>query len=64
MAGLQFAFPRYMARTLRHYPRLWALHESVFDRPRIRRYVASDRRLPFDNNGIFRHYPQLDAAAT
>lgn len=61
MAGLQFAFPRYMARIRRHYPRLQALHQTVFDRPRIRRYVTSGRRLPFNNNGIFRHYPQLDA---
>jgi hypothetical protein len=26
-----------------------------------RRYLASERRLPFNTNGIFRHYPELDA---
>ena len=60
IAGLRFAFPRSCARTLRSYPRLQALHEAVFERPRIKRYVASGRRIPFNNDGIFRHYPALD----
>jgi glutathione S-transferase len=32
----------------------------VFERPRIARYVASGRRLPFNNEDLFRHYPELD----
>ena len=36
------------------------LHDAVFERPRIARYVASGRRLPFNNEDLFRHYPELD----
>ena len=63
IAGLRFAFPNAMARRLRAYPRLRTLHDAVFERPRIRRYIESDRRLPFNNSGIFRHYPALDLSA-
>jgi glutathione S-transferase len=63
IAGLRYAFPKAMARRLRAYPRLRALHDAVFERPRIRRYIASERRLPFNNSGIFRHYPALDIDA-
>jgi glutathione S-transferase len=44
------------------FPRLDALHERVATLPELRDYLASDRRLPFTNEGIFRHYPELDAA--
>ena len=60
MAGLQYAFPRAMRARIRGYPRLRALHEAVFARPNIRRYVSSGRRLAFNEEGIFRHYPELD----
>ena len=60
IAGLRYAFPKATARELRKRPRLCALHDAVFDRPRIRRYVASGRRLPFNNHDLFRHYPELD----
>ena len=63
IAGLRFAFPNAMTRRLRNYPRLRALHDAVFERPRIRRYVESGRRLAFNNSGIFRHYPALDLSA-
>jgi glutathione S-transferase len=62
IAGLRFAFPKSSERAFRSYPRLCVLHDAVFARPRIRRYVASDRRIAFNNNGIFRHYPELDLA--
>jgi glutathione S-transferase len=61
VAGLNFAFPRAMARAARKYPRLLALHSRIQDRPRIAAYLASPRRIPFNNEGIFRHYPELDA---
>jgi glutathione S-transferase len=61
VAGLNFAFPRAMARATRKYPRLLALHSRIQDRPRIAAYLASPRRIPFNNEGIFRHYPELDA---
>jgi glutathione S-transferase len=60
LAGLHFAFPRSSLRELRRRPRLRALEEAVFARPRIARYVASGRRRPFNNEDLFRHYPELD----
>jgi glutathione S-transferase len=60
MAGLEYAFPRTMARASRPYRRLTALRRAVEERPRIARYLKSDRRLPFNEQGIFRHYPELD----
>ena len=60
IAGLDYAFPRATRRALRHRPRLRTLHDVVFERPRIARYVASGRRLPFNNEDLFRHYPELD----
>jgi glutathione S-transferase len=60
IAGLRYAFPRATARALRKRPRLASLHDAVFARPRIARYVASGRRIPFNNEDLFRHYPSLD----
>ena len=61
VAGLRYAFPRAMARAEPAYPRLLALHAAVAKRPRIARYLASNRRIPFNQMGVFRHYPELDA---
>lgn len=61
MAGLNFAFPRAMSREGRAYRRLEALHDRVQERPRIAAYLASERRIPFNNGGIFRQYRELDA---
>lgn len=60
IAGLKYGFPKAMARALRKHRRLGALHDAVFERPRIARYVGSGRRLPFNNEDLFRHYPALD----
>ncbi len=60
IAGCEYAFPRAMAKLLPGHPRLSALRDAVFRRPRIRRYLASGRRVPFNEQGIFRHYPELD----
>jgi glutathione S-transferase len=60
IAGLRYAFPRAMARIERKYPRVIALHDRVEERPRLAAYLASPRRLPFNQEGIFRHYPELD----
>jgi len=62
LAGLRHAFPRAMARHERRVPRLVALHDRVAALPSIAAYLASDRRLPFNEAGIFRHYPELDTA--
>jgi len=60
IAGLRYAFPRAMARFEPKYRRLVALHDCVFARPRLATYLASDRRIPFNQEGIFRHYAELD----
>ncbi|HYM42964.1 MAG TPA: glutathione S-transferase family protein [Steroidobacteraceae bacterium] len=60
IAGLTYAFPRATQRALRRRPRLAALHDAVFARPRIARYAASGRRIAFNNEDLFRHYPELD----
>ncbi|HEX7843663.1 MAG TPA: glutathione S-transferase [Kofleriaceae bacterium] len=58
--GLSYAFPRAMARIRGDIPRLLALRDRVAQRPRLLRYLTSPRRLPFNDQGIFRHYPELD----
>jgi glutathione S-transferase len=60
IAGLRYAFPRAMRRHERRAPRLGALHDAVAARPRIAAYLASERRLPFNEDDVFRHYPELD----
>ena len=60
IADLRYAFPRAMARLERKHPRLAALHDRVAARPRIAAYLASTWRIPFNQQGIFRHYPELD----
>jgi glutathione S-transferase len=58
--GLRYAFPRAMARVEKNFPRVIALHDRVAARPRIAAYLKSDRRLAFNESGIFRHYRELD----
>ncbi len=59
--GLRYAFPNAMARAGRKAPRVVALHGRVAARPGIAAYLASKRRIPFNEHGIFRHYAELDA---
>lgn len=60
VAGLRYAFPTASRRALRACPRLRALHDEAFTRPNIKRYLASGRRIAFNNDDIFRRYPELD----
>ena len=60
VAGLHYAFPNAMARIARRYRHIMALYARVARRHRIAAYLASDRRLPFNQQGIFRHYAELD----
>jgi glutathione S-transferase len=60
VAGLRYAFPRMMARLEPQYPRVVALHDRVAARSRIAAYLASPRRIPFNEEGIFRRYAELD----
>jgi glutathione S-transferase len=58
--GLRFAFPRRMRTLEPDWPAVVALRDRVAALPALRAYLASDRRLPF-GDGLFRHYPELDA---
>jgi glutathione S-transferase len=58
--GLHYAFPRHMKKFEREIPKLVALHDRVAARPNIAAYLASDRRIPFNEDGIFRRYKALD----
>ena len=61
IAGLRYAFPHAMQALEPAHPRLIALHRRVAAQPRVAAYLASARRLPFNRQDIFRHYPELDA---
>lgn len=61
--GLEYAFPRAAARVLAETPRVSAVADAVERLPRIASYLASPARLPFNERGIFRQYPELDDPA-
>jgi glutathione S-transferase len=58
--GLRYAFPQRMKAFERKVPGLVALHGRVAARPNIKAYLSSERRIPFNEDGIFRHYKALD----
>lgn len=58
--GLLYAFPKATGSALRAVPHVGRLRDAVAGRPRIAGYLGSQRRLPFDEDGIFRRYPELD----
>jgi glutathione S-transferase len=58
--GLRYAFPKRMRRFEKKVPRLVALHDRVAKRPRIAAYLASKRRIPFSQWGIYRYFKELD----
>lgn len=60
MAGLRYALPRAMKRIAPKHPRVVALAQRVARRARIAAYLKSKRRIAFNEQGIFRHYPELD----
>ncbi|MGA0601895.1 glutathione S-transferase [Caulobacter sp. KR2-114] len=59
--GLQYAFPKAMQALAPKIPGVLLLAEQVQRRRRIASYLKSERRVPFSEEGIFRHYPELDA---
>jgi glutathione S-transferase len=61
VAGLRYAFPQRMSAFEPAIPNLTALHDRVAARPNIKAYLASERRIAFNEDGIFRHYRELDA---
>lgn len=60
ISALRYAFPEAMSREMRSCERVGELCRKVAERPRIASYLASERRLPFSESGVFRHYPELD----
>jgi len=58
--GLRYALPNLMRRVSKKYPRVMALRDAVAARPRVSAYLASPRRIAFNEHGIFRHYAELD----
>lgn len=59
--GLRYAFPKAARRSLKRAPLVLKLHERVAQHRRVAAYLASERRIPFNEDGIFRAYPELDA---
>ena len=60
LRGLEYAFPNAMASLAPKLAAVQALAQRVETRPNIARYLASPRRIAFNEQGIFRHYPELD----
>ena len=61
VAGLRYAFPKRMKRFEKKVPLLVALYDRVARRPRVKAYLASKRRIPFSQWGIYRYFKELDA---
>jgi glutathione S-transferase len=59
--GLNYAYPRRMRRLAGDFPLTLALRNRVHAMAELADYLASDRRIGFSEQGIFRHYPELDA---
>jgi glutathione S-transferase len=58
--GLRYALPKAAGKVLKKTPRVVALHEGVRNNKRLAAYLQSERRLPFNEEGLFRNYPELD----
>ena len=58
--GMRYAFPKAIKRIERKIPKVVAVRDRVADRPAIKAYLASERRIAFNEDGIFRNYPELD----
>lgn len=59
--GLLYAFPKATKRALKKTPLVLALHDWVPQQSRVAAYLCSERRIPFNEDGVFRYYPELDA---
>jgi glutathione S-transferase len=63
VSGLEYAFPTALAALRDGHPNVFALRDRVSNRTNIATYLASERRIPFNEYGIFRYCPELDAPA-
>jgi glutathione S-transferase len=57
---LRYAFPKAVKDIEGQIPGLVAVRDKVAARPGVKRYLASPRRIAFNEMGIFRRYPELD----
>jgi glutathione S-transferase len=62
VTGLRYALPKAMRVLEPRYPLVTALADAVAKRPRLSEYLASPRRIAFNEKGLFRRYPDLDLA--
>ncbi|MFN3202467.1 MAG: glutathione S-transferase [Bradymonadia bacterium] len=60
LCGLGYAFPKAMSQLEGEYPHLEVLKARIESRPRVQAYLQSERRLPFNEDGVFRYYEALD----
>jgi len=60
ITGMRYAFPKAMKKLEKDIPLSVKLRDTVEKRPRIKAYLASPRRIAFNENGIFRNYPELE----
>ena len=60
LEGLAYAFPKGFAKVTEALPGIIHVRNCVTELPRIAAYLESDRRLPFNEHGVFRHYPELE----
>lgn len=58
--GLSYAFPRRMAALAADFPLPFEVRDRVATLPELDDYLGSDRRISFNEDGLFRHYPELD----
>ncbi|MGE3246680.1 MAG: glutathione S-transferase [Beijerinckiaceae bacterium] len=58
--GMAYAWPKAWGRAMGEYGQVCEIHARVAARPNIKAYCASGRRIPFNDSGVFRHYPELD----
>ena len=58
--GLRYAFPKSTKKALTKAKHVLRVSDLVAERPRIGAYLASERRIPFNEDGVFRRYPELD----
>jgi len=59
--GLRYAFPTWMAKNEKRYPKLLAVHDRTRERKHVAAYLATDRRIAFNQDDLFRRYAELDA---
>lgn len=58
--GMYYALPKAMKRAMKKAPLVAAVHAGVSRHRRAAAYLTSERRIPFNEEGIFRRYLELD----